>query len=173
MELKLAQNRLTGCVPEGLLGVADNDLGQLGLPACGPAVVMSVATTSIAVRTGTPIAVTATFDEPVTGFTVGDVSVVNGSAGSFSGSDGDTVYTFEVVPNAIGAVTVDIAADAAEESGGNGNRAAPRLWLGIPYDDDGDGAISRNEAIAAITDYFADRITRDEVLGVITLYFAS
>ena len=33
---------------------------------------------------------------------------------------GDTVYTFAVVPDAIGAVTVDIEADVAEDSGGNG-----------------------------------------------------
>ena len=174
VELKLSQNRLTGCVPEGLLGVADNDLDQLGLPPCGPAVVMSVATTSIAVRTGTPIAVTATFGEPVTGFTVGDVSVVNGSAGNFSGSDGDTVYTFDVVPNAIGAVTVDIAADAAEDSGGNGNRAVPRLWLGMPYDDDGDGVIEKSEVIAAINDYlFAEgdeAISKSDVIKLINLY---
>ena len=176
VELKLSQNRLTGCVPEGLLGVADNDLGQLGLPTCGPAVVMSVATTSIAVRTGTPIAVTATFGEPVTGFTVGDVSVVNGSAGSFSGSDGDTVYTFDVVPDAIGAVTVDIAADAAEDSGGNGNgnRAAPRLWLGMPYDDDGDGVIEKSEVIEAINDYLFgegdEAISKSDVIKLINLY---
>ena len=174
VELKLSQNRLTGCVPEGLLGVADNDLGQLGLPTCGPAVVMSVATTSIAVRTGTPIAVTATFGEPVTGFTVGDVSVVNGSAGSFSGSDGDTVYTFDVVPDAIGAVTVDIAADAAEESGGNGNMAAPRLWLGMPYDDDGDGVIEKSEVIEAINDYLFgegdEAISKSDVIKLINLY---
>ena len=44
--------------------------------------------------------------------------------------------------------------------------------LGTPYDRDHNEVIDRNEAIAAITDYFADRITRDEVLGVITLYFA-
>ena len=174
VELKLSQNRLTGCVPEGLLGVADNDLGQLGLPTCGPAVVMSVATTSIAVRTGTLIAVTATFGEPVTGFTVGDVSVVNGSAGSFSGSDGDTVYTFDVVPDAIGAVTVDIAADAAEESGGNGNMAAPRLWLGMPYDDDGDGVIEKSEVIEAINDYLFgegdEAISKSDVIKLINLY---
>ena len=174
VELKLSQNRLTGCVPEGLLGVADNDLGQLGLPPCGPAVVMSVATTSIAVRTGTPIAVTATFGEPVTGFTVGDVSVVNGSAGNFSGSDGDTVYTFDVVPDAIDAVTVDIAADAAEESGGNGNRAAPRLWLGMPYDDDGDGVIEKSEVIEAINDYLFgegdEAISKSDVIKLINLY---
>ena len=172
VELKLSQNRLTGCVPEGLLDVADNDLDQLGLPACGPAVVMSVATTSIAVRTGTPIPVTATFDEPVTGFTVGDVSVVNGSAGSFSGRDGDAVYIFNVVPDAIGVVTVDIAADAAVESGGNGNRAAPRLWLGMPYDDDGDGAINKEEAITAVIDYFDGDISKDEAIDVILLYFS-
>ena len=172
VELKLSQNRLTGCVPEGLLDVADNDLDQLGLPTCGPAVVMSVATTSIAVRTGRPIAVTATFSEPVTGFVVSDVSVVNGSAGSFSGRNGDTVYTFDVVPNAIGAVTVDIAADVAEESGGNGNRAAPRLWLGMPYDDDGDGAINKEEAITAVIDYFDGDISKEEAIDVILLYFS-
>ena len=174
VELKLGQNRLTGCVPEGLLDVADNDLDQLGLPACGPAVVMSVATTSIAVRIGTPIAVTAGFDEPVTGFTAGGVSVVNGTAGSFSGRDGDTVYTFAVVPDAIGAVTVDIAAGVAEDSGGNGNRAAPRLWLGMPYDDDGDGAIEKNEVIAAINDYLFgegdEAISKSDVIKLINLY---
>jgi hypothetical protein len=172
VELKLSQNRLTGCVPEGLLDVADNDLDQLGLPTCGPAVVMSVATTSITVRTGTPIVVTATFNEPVTGFTVGDVSVVNGSAGSFSGRDGDAVYIFNVVPDAIGVVTVDIAADAAVESGGNGNRAAPRLWLGMPYDDDGDGAINKEEAITAVIDYFDGDISKEEAIDVILLYFS-
>ena len=171
VELKLSQNQLTGCVPEGLLSVADNDLDQLGLPTCGPAVIMSVATTSIEVRTGTPIAVKATFDEHVTGFTVGDVSVVNGSAGSFSGRDGDTVYTFNVVPDAIGSVTVDIAADVAKGSGGNGNTAALRLRLGMPYDDDGDGAINKEEAITAVIDYFNGDISKDEAIDVILLYF--
>ena len=118
------------------------------------------------VRTGSPLPVRAAFSEPVSGFTVGDIAVVNGAAGNFTGSGGDTVYTFDVIPDSIGTVTVEIAA-------GGGNEAAPLLSLGIPYDDDDDGDISRNEAIAAITDYFADRLARDEVLGVITLYFAS
>jgi hypothetical protein len=47
------------------------------------------------------------------------------------------------------------------------------LSWGIAYNDDWDGPTSRNEAIAAITDHFPDRISRDEVLEVITLYFAS
>ena len=45
--------------------------------------------------------------------------------------------------------------------------------LGSRYDTDNDRVIGRDEAIAAIIDYFADLITRDEVVGVITLYFAS
>ncbi len=45
--------------------------------------------------------------------------------------------------------------------------------LGSRYDTDSNKMIGRDEAITAIIDYFADRITRDELLGVITLYIAS
>ena len=173
--LYLSGNRFTGCIPVELWVVSTSDLDELGLPDCGGlAVVMSIPAGGVQVRIATPIVVTATFSEPVTGFTVGDVSVVNGSAGSFSGSDGDTVYTFAVVPNAIGAVTVDIAAGVAEDSGGNGNRAARRLRLGMPYDDDGNGTIEKNEVINAINDYlFAEgdeAISKGDVIKLINLY---
>ena len=45
--------------------------------------------------------------------------------------------------------------------------------LGSRYDTDNDKMIGMDEAITAIIDYFADRITKDEMLGVITLYSAS
>ena len=45
-------------------------------------------------RLGTPVPVTATFSEPVSGFTVDDIGVANGAVGNFTGSDGDAVYTF-------------------------------------------------------------------------------
>ena len=45
--------------------------------------------------------------------------------------------------------------------------------LGSRYDTDNDKMIGRDEAITAIIDYFAERITRDEMVGVITLYSAS
>ena len=83
--------------------------------------------------------------------------MANGSAGSFVGSDGSSVYTFDVTPNAIGAVTVDIAVGAAQDADGNGNTAAAQLRLGIPYDDDGDGTISSTEVLTAVADYFRDR----------------
>ena len=123
------------------------------------------------VRLNSLIHMMATFSEPVSGFVVEDIVVGNGTVSNFAGSG--AVYTFDVTPNTIGEVTVDIPSGVAEDADGYGNMAAVHLSLGITYDDDGDGAISRNEVLAAITDYFADRITRDEVLGVITLYFAS
>ena len=168
-ELKLSDNGFTGCVPELLMYVADNDLDALGLAVCGPSVELSVATTSIAVRIGTPIGVTATFGESVTGFTVGDIDVTNGSAANLSGSG--SLYAFEVFPNVVGVVTVDMGSGAAAASDGDGSEAADRLTLGMPYDDDGDGAIGRDEVITAIGDYLFGRLlTRDQVIDLIGLY---
>ena len=44
--------------------------------------------------------------------------------------------------------------------------------LGIRYDANENGVIDRDEAIAAIVDYFNDVISRDEAIGVIRLYFS-
>ena len=121
------------------------------------------------VRIGTAIPVAATFTKAVTGFTVADVTVGNGTAGDFSGSG--TAYTFNVTPNAIGQVTVDIAADVAVDADGNRNTAAMRLQLGIPYDDNRNGAIERSEVIRAINDYLGDgSLERSHVIALINLY---
>ena len=171
--LFLSGNQLSGCIPEGLRDVPRNDLDQLGLPFCGPTTVtVSITATSTLVRIDSPIPVTAVFSEPVSGFTIEDISVVNGSAGSLVGSNGDSVYTFDVTPNAIVDVTVYIAAAVAEDGDGNANTAAVQLSLGIPYDDDHNGAISRQEVITAIGDYlFSGVLTRDQVTALISLYF--
>ena len=123
------------------------------------------------VRPGSPISLTVAFSRPVSGFAIDDISVETGAAGNFAGSG--AVYTFDVTPNAIGEVTVEIPAGVAEDADGNGNTAAPRFSLGITYDDDGDGTVSRAEAIAAIRDYFGGGLTRAQVIAVIRLYFAS
>jgi hypothetical protein len=72
-----------------------------------------------------PIPVTVTFSEMVTGFTSGEVVVVNGNVGSFTGSG--TTYTFNVTPSAQGAVTVDVAGSVAQDAAGNVNSAAVQL----------------------------------------------
>ena len=45
--------------------------------------------------------------------------------------------------------------------------------VGDAYDADGNEAIDRDEAIAAVADYFSGVITREETLEVVRLYFAS
>ena len=125
------------------------------------------------VRIDRPIEVLVTFIEPVFGFALDDISVSNGIADNFAGSDGSAFYEFDVMPNAAGAVTVDIAAGAGMDAEGNGNIAAPQLSLGIPYDDDHDGSINKSEAITAVIDYFAGNITKEETIAIIILYFSS
>lgn len=41
-----------------------------------------------------------------------------------------------------------------------------------PYDANQNGAIERDEVIAAVQDYFAGRITRDQVIALVQQYFA-
>ncbi len=176
--LRLSSNRLTGCVPASLRDVASHDFAELGLPFCdmldGPPVVVIrfVSAAGAPVRLGSPVSLEATFTEPVTGFSLEDISVANGVASNFSGSG--AVYTFDVTPYAIGDVTVDIAAGAAQGADGKGNIAA-RLSFGIPYDDDGNGAIGKSEVIAAINDYlFEDgSIAKSHLIDLINLYLFS
>ena len=125
------------------------------------------------VRFNSPISVSVTFSEPVSGFTIEDVDAANGGVSNFTGSSGNVFYTFDVTPNAAAPMTVDIAADAATDSNGYGNTSALQLSLGIPYDDDHDGGISKDEAITALIDYFAGNITKEQAIAIIILYFSS
>ena len=173
--LSLSSNRLTGCVPASLRGVASHDLAELGLRFCdmldgSPVVVIRYMSEAGApVRLGSPVSLEAAFSEPVSGFSLEDISVANGVVSNFSGTG--SVYTFDVTPNAIGEVTVDIAAGAAQDAGENGNIAA-HIYFGIPYDDDGNGAISKIEFIAAINDYlFGDgSLAKSHLIDLINLY---
>ena len=126
---------------------------------------------ALLVRPYSPISVTVTFSEPVYAFNINDINATNGSVSNLVGSEGDAVFVFDVTPDAFGEVTVDINAGVAENADGNGNTASDQLSLGIPYDDDRDGAINRDEVITAITDYlFGGTITRDQAIAVIELY---
>jgi hypothetical protein len=76
-----------------------------------------------------PIPMTATFSENVTGFVVGDIVVANGNTSNFVAVSG-TVYTFDVTPLAQGLVVVNIAAAVAQDAVGNPNTAAPQFVIG-------------------------------------------
>jgi len=79
-----------------------------------------------------PIPVTITFTEPVFGFEGTDIEVDNATFSNFSGSDGDSVYTLNIDPppgDGPSAITMDIAAGAAEDEAGNSSEAAETLSL--------------------------------------------
>jgi hypothetical protein len=89
-----------------------------------PTVTISSATPSV--TKVNPIPVTITFNEDVTGFTLSDLTVTNGSAGNFVAVSAST-YTADIIPTALGLVTVDIAAGAASDAATNGNIAAAQF----------------------------------------------
>ena len=72
-----------------------------------------------------PIPVTITFSESVTGFTQGDITVGNGSVSSLSGTGAS--YTAQIAPSAQGTVTVDVAAGVATDAAGNSSTAASQV----------------------------------------------
>lgn len=99
-----------------------------------------------------PIPVTITFNEDVTGFDEGDISVGNGTVdlGSLAGSG--AAYTVNIIPTADGAVTVDVAADAAQDAAGNTNTAAAQLTRIYDTEPPTGASISINSSAAYATD---------------------
>lgn len=69
---------------------------------------------------------TITFSEDVTGFALADITPSNAQLKNFSASSG-TVYKVDVTPTTDGQVTLDIAANSAVDSAGNGNTAATQF----------------------------------------------
>ncbi len=66
---------------------------------------------------------TITFSEDVSGFEEEDITLSNATASSFTSTDLKS-YTVLITPTSEGSVTVDIAANVAEDAAGNGNGAA-------------------------------------------------
>ncbi|MDO7877403.1 Ig-like domain-containing protein [Hymenobacter sp. ASUV-10] len=78
----------------------------------------------------TPVPFTVTFSESVTNFAQNDLNVTGGAISGFSGSG--TTYTFSVTPAGSGStITVNIAANQAQDAAGNGNTVATQF--GITY----------------------------------------
>jgi hypothetical protein len=69
-----------------------------------------------------PIPVTVTFSESVTGFTSGDITATNGTVSGFTGSGAN--YSFNLTPSGQGTVSADVAANVATDAAGNATAAA-------------------------------------------------
>ncbi|VTR92298.1 Uncharacterized protein OS=Arthrospira sp. GN=ARTHRO_11612 PE=4 SV=1: SWM_repeat: Big_3_4: Big_3_2: Big_3_2 [Gemmata massiliana] len=83
----------------------------------------TITTTASAQTNTSPIAMTVTFDEDVTGFDTSDVTVNNGTVTSFTQQDA-RVYLLGVTPTGQGTVSVTVGANAATDAAGNGNVAS-------------------------------------------------
>lgn len=83
--------------------------------ATGPTVALSTTTTSPTKSTAIPM--TAVFSEEVTGFTLADIALVNGTASALTTTDNKT-FTFTVAPAGQGNVTASINAGAVAGEGG-------------------------------------------------------
>ncbi|MBU1108936.1 MAG: Ig-like domain-containing protein [Candidatus Riflebacteria bacterium] len=79
-----------------------------------------------------PIGVTVTFSEVVSGFIESELVVVNGSKSGFVESTPGKVWTASITPTLDGMVTVNVAADVATDSADNGNTAASQI--SVVYD---------------------------------------
>ncbi len=91
---------------------------------------LSISVTAGGSTTTSPIPLTFTFSENVTDFTASDVTVANGTLSNFNGSDAN--YTADVTPSGSGTMTVDVAANVAQDAATNGNEAAPRFSIQSP-----------------------------------------
>jgi len=72
-----------------------------------------------------PIAVTITFSENVTGFLNSDLTLTNGAIHTLT--DTNPIYSLSINPSGQGAVKVDVAAGVVQDMAGNANTAATQL----------------------------------------------
>jgi hypothetical protein len=105
----------------GNLGTKTFDIGVVNFAVPS----LTLTTTALNPTNISPIPVTATFSESVTGLEAGEIAVTNGNVANLNGSD--AVYTFDVVPLADGEVTINIPADSVQDIAGAGNIATTSL----------------------------------------------
>lgn len=81
---------------------------------------------SVTSPTNGPFTATFTFSEDVTGFAIGDITLVNATASNFT-SINDSVYTAFITPITSGNVKVYLTANIAKDKATNGNTASNQL----------------------------------------------
>ena len=177
--LFLSQNRLTGCIPKELREVPDHDLAYLDLVYC------DVLLSGLSISPGT---LTPQFDPDRTDYTAEarasriTLTPANeyGAAFRFLDvndaelADADDALAGHQIDLGVGDTTVKVEVVSQDRAAAHTYTIIVTLEDVISrYDRDGNGAIDRNEAIAAVSDYFNNTITREEVIMVIVRYFAS
>ncbi len=121
---------------------------------------------------GAPVMATDADDDELTYTLGGDDAAsfdIDGATGQIS-VGADTVLDYETTTSYT--VTVMAMDDSGAYDMVTVTIAVTDVDEGYNADINGDGSIDRDEALAAVADYFADEITKAEVLAVIAQYFA-
>jgi len=108
-------------------GLTPNDIGAFAYVFDNVLPTVNITSTVTSPTSINPIPVKITFSEPVTGFTIDDLSVVNGTLSGFAGNG--TTYTVNVIPSGQVVVTIGIAAGVATDPAGNLNSAANQFSI--------------------------------------------
>ena len=83
-------------------------------------------TSPVSNTTNSAFTATFTFSEAVTGFTIGDITLVNATVSNFSSSN-NSVYTALITPTTAGNVSISLTPNIAMDTATNGNIASNQL----------------------------------------------
>ncbi|MEM1295668.1 MAG: Ig-like domain-containing protein, partial [Verrucomicrobiota bacterium] len=114
-------------------GVAQDGAGNNSLVATQLIVTVNTSAPVPVITTGAnptnsdPFTVTIDFGESVTGFDASDINVGGGTVTGAVNDNGSGNFTATIDPTADGTITVDIAANAAQDLGGNNSLVAAQL----------------------------------------------
>ncbi|MCV6611374.1 MAG: Ig-like domain-containing protein [Amphritea sp.] len=162
---------VAGNVAQDSAGNNNVAASQLSVTTDSTAPSVALSTTATSPHSGA-FPVTVTFSEAVSGFTSGDVTLSNGTLSNFAGSGAS--YSFTVTPAGPGAVTVDVAANVAQDGAGNDNVAASQLSVTT------DSTAPTVALTAAISDFtgsspflvsfnFSEEVTGFEVADIVVV----
>ena len=177
--LFLSQNQLAGCIPQELREMPDNDLAGLDLVYC------DVLLSGLSISPGR---LAPEFDPYRADYTAEarapriTVTPTNDYGAAFRFLDvndaelvdADGASAGHQISLAAGDTTVKIKVVSQDQASDHAYTVIVTLEDVISrYDRDGNGAIDRAEAIAAVVDYFNYIITKEEAIMVINRYLAS
>jgi len=89
--------------------------------------ITSISSTELSPTKANTIPISIAFSESVTGFTVDDISVTNGTKSNFAGTGSS--YSFDITPLADGLITVNIVGAVCVDVANNGNTAATQFTI--------------------------------------------
>ena len=122
---RVAQLAAVTIVAVASVGVFSSAVGGQGSGGTAVPVLWAEVSSPAPAAVGDAFAVSVRFARPVSGFSLGDIVVVNGSASGLSGSG--STYRVAVTPSASGSVVVWVPAGVARDAGGEENSASSIL----------------------------------------------